>query len=120
VTHAFAVALGGALGAVARYGVGAAVGGRSFPWATLVINVAGSFALGVVLAGAATRWPPAVASAATVGFLGAFTTFSTFSFEATQLLRDGRPAAAGTYVAISVVLGLLASAGGYAVGLRVR
>jgi CrcB protein len=111
--NAFAVALGGALGALARYGVANAIGARSFPWATLVINVAGSFVLGLVLAGAAGRWPAAVSFFVTVGFLGAFTTFSTFSFEAVQLVRDGRAAAAGAYVAASVVLGLLASAAGY-------
>lgn len=111
--NALAVAVGGALGALARYGVASAIGGRSFPWATLAINVAGSFALGVVLAGAAGRWPAAVSFFVTVGFLGAFTTFSTFSFEATELLREGRAATAGTYVAASVVLGLLASVAGY-------
>ena len=116
--NALAVGLGGALGALARYGVANAIGARAFPWAPLAINVIGSFALGLVLAGAAGRWSPAVGFAVTVGFLGAFTTFSTFSFEATQLLRDGRPGAAGAYVGASVVLGLLASVAGYLAGLR--
>ena len=116
--NALAVALGGALGALARYGVANAIGTRAFPWATLTINVVGSFALGLVLAGAVGRWPAAVSFAVTVGLLGAFTTFSTFSFEATELLREGRAAAAGAYVAASVVLGLLASAAGYLAGLR--
>jgi CrcB protein len=118
VPAALAVAVGGALGALARYGLASAIGSRSFPWATLVINVAGSFALGAVLAGAAGRWPAAASFFVTVGFLGAFTTFSTFSFEATELLREGRAAAAGAYVAASVVLGLLASVAGYLAGLR--
>lgn len=111
--NVLAVAVGGALGALARYGVATAIGTRSFPWATLIINVAGSFALGAVLAGAAGRWPAAVSFFVTVGFLGAFTTFSTFSFEATALIRDGRVVAAGAYVMASVVLGLLASVAGY-------
>lgn len=114
--HAIAVALGGAHGALARYGVANVLGTRSFPWATLVINVAGPMALGGVLAGPAGRWPAAVALFVPVGCLAAFTTFSTFSFEATDLLREGRAAAAGAYVAAPVMLGLLASFSGYVAG----
>ena len=105
------VCFAGALGALARYGVGLAVGSRSFPWSTLAINLAGSFLLGAVVG--ADRFSPDVRVAVTVGFLGAFTTFSTFAFEATNMVRDGRAPAALAYVAASVVVGLTAAAGGY-------
>lgn len=115
--RAAAVAVAGALGALSRYWIGSVVGLRSFPWATLGVNVTGSFLLGVVLAGpGAGRWSTTATTVVAVGFLGAFTTFSTFSFETTALLRDGRTVAAATYVAASVGIALLASAGGYLVG----
>lgn len=113
---ALLVAAAGALGALARYGVGVGLGGRAFPWATLTVNVVGSVALGYVLAGAAARWEPAVVAAVTVGFLGAFTTFSTFSAETMALLRDGRSAVALLYVGASLALGLGGCAVGYLVG----
>jgi CrcB protein len=115
--RAAAVGAAGALGAVSRYWIGLAIGTRAFPWATLSINVAGSFALGVVLAGPAlTRWSTTMTTAVAVGFLGAFTTFSTFAFETTVMMRENRTAASATYVAASVALGLAASAGGYLLG----
>ena len=111
------IAVAGAAGALARYGIGQAVGPRSFPWATLAINVVGACALGFVLAGPiAARWPTDITAAIAVGFLGAFTTFSTFAYEATTLLRDDRPVAAFAYVASSLVIGLAASALGYVLG----
>ena len=108
------VCFAGALGALARYGVSLAVGARSFPWSTLAINVVGSFLLGLVLG--ADRLAPDLRLAVTVGFLGAFTPFSTFAFEATDLIRNGRAPTALAYVAASVVIGLVAAATGYAVG----
>lgn len=111
------IAVAGALGALSRYGLGQAVGPRPFPWTTLGINVVGSFLLGVVLAGPiAASWSSDVATAMSVGFLGAFTTYSTFAFETTALLRDDRAGAAFAYVAASLVVGLAASALGYVVG----
>ena len=111
--------MGGALGAVTRYWVGAAIGVRAFPWATLAINVVGSFLLGFVLGGpGVTRWSATVTTAVAVGFLGAFTTFSTFSFETVALLRSGRDAAALAYVAASILLGVLAAWIGYRTGQR--
>lgn len=108
------VGAAGALGALARYWVATAIGTRSFPWATLAINVVGSLLLGLVLGGpAVTRWSPTATTAVTVGFLGAFTTFSTFAFEATSLIRDDRPGAAAAYVTASLVLGLAASTAGF-------
>lgn len=108
------VALAGSLGAVVRYWIGTSIGVRSFPWATLGINVVGSFLLGLLLAGpGATRWSATTTTAMAVGFLGAFTTFSTFAFEATELIRTDRAAAALAYVCSSLVLGLAASALGF-------
>ena len=110
------VGAAGALGALVRYWIGSAVGVRAFPWATLGINVLGSFLLGVVLGGPGTdRWSATATTAVAVGFLGAFTTFSTFAFEATALVRDDRAAAALAYVASSLALGLAASALGFVV-----
>lgn len=114
--RALFVAGAGALGALARYWIGLAVGVRSFPWATLGINVAGSFALGYVVAGPGPRWSKPVEAAVAVGFLGAFTTFSTFTYETTTLARADRATAAAVYVGASLGLGLLASALGYVVG----
>ncbi len=85
------IALGGALGALARYGVGTWVQGRlhssTFPWGTFVINASGSLILGFVATLLAARflnhpgWRPFV----TIGFVGAYTTFSTFEYETAQL-----------------------------------
>jgi CrcB protein len=117
VVRAALVGLAGALGAMTRYGIGLAVGVRPFPWATLGVNVVGSFLLGAVLAGpGAGRWSTTTTTFVAVGFLGAFTTFSTFSHETTTMLRAGRTASAAAYVAASLATTLVASACGYAVG----
>ena len=110
------VAVAGALGALSRYGIGQAVGTMTFPWATLGINVVGCAALGFVLGGPGRDWSPDVTTAIAAGFLGAFTTFSTFGFETTALVRDGRAAAAALYVVASVGLGLAAAALGWVAG----
>lgn len=112
------VALGGALGALARYGISGWVYdrmGENFPWGTLVVNLVGCLALGLVI-----RWLQVVAVAPevrpflTIGLLGAFTTFSTFSFETVALLQEGQWLRAGLYVGGSVVLGLIAMVAGMA------
>ena len=114
------VALGGALGALARYGISGSVYdrmGEGFPWGTLVVNVVGCLALGLVL-----RWlqvaavAPEVRPFLTIGLLGAFTTFSTFSFETVALLQEGQWLRAGLYVGGSVLLGLAAMIAGMALG----
>jgi len=108
----FVVAVGGALGAVSRYlatGWIQTLSGDFFPWGTLVVNVLGSLVLGFGLV-----WLQAsVASAearqfVAIGFLGSFTTFSTFSYETVAMLRDGEWWRAGGYVAASVAVGLMA------------
>ena len=104
MTSVLQVALGGALGASARYLSGVAVlrlAGPGFPWATLMVNVVGSFAMGVALVAMAhggNRFAPFVMT----GFLGGFTTFSAFSLEAFTLYERGELAAAGLYVGLSV------------------
>ena len=111
------VVLAGATGTAARYGIGLAVGPREFPWATLGINVAGSFLIGLVLTmGALGRLSPQTTTALAVGFLGAFTTFSTFSWETLVLGRANQVALAVLYVLLSVLLGWLAAALGYRLG----
>ena len=107
-----AVSIGGALGASARYGMTQliTVPPDSFPWATFWTNVSGSFALGVVLAIVLERFPPsryARAFAAT-GFLGAYTTYSTFAVETDLLVKNGHTGIAAAYVFASFVVGFAA------------
>ncbi|HMA14937.1 MAG: fluoride efflux transporter CrcB [Bacteroidota bacterium] len=104
-----AVALGGACGAVARYFVVSQIGhwaGTGFPFGTLAVNVAGSFAMGLIVELSALAWLPSPELRAflTVGFLGAFTTFSAFSLDAALLYERGELLPAAAYVAGSVVL----------------
>ncbi len=108
------IAAGGALGALARYGVGLQarrLWGDAFPWGTLAVNLLGCLALGALLEVARTGAPGAHVSRGVqvflaVGFLGAFTTFSTFGVESVGLFMAGRPGPALTYVLASVGLGL--------------
>lgn len=116
VTRIGLIAVLGAAGALARLGVSNAVDARSFPVATLLINVTGSFALGLLVAWGATKLSRDVGSAVGIGFLGAYTTFSTFSVEATLLADDGRVPVAALYVAASVGLGIAAAVLGVALG----
>ncbi len=116
-----AVALGGALGAVARYQLSLWVHARwptAFPTGTLVVNLVGCLALGV-LAGAVdgrAAMSPAARLFLGVGLLGAFTTFSTFELETLLALERGHAGVAVTYVAVSVLVGLAAVWMGVRVG----
>jgi len=106
-----AVAAGGALGSVARYlmGVGAArVLGLAFPWGTLIINVLGSFLIGVLVELFALKWdlPQEGRVFLTVGICGGFTTFSTFSLDAWVLMERGAWGLAAAYIFSSVVLSI--------------
>jgi CrcB protein len=115
-----AVAAGGALGAPARYGIALAVEVTpgTFPWGTFWINVSGSFALGVVLAVLLARFPADrfVRPFLATGFLGAYTTYSTFAVETDLLVRNGHTGVAVAYVAASVVAGFAAAGAGIGVG----
>ncbi len=84
------VGIAGALGALARVGLSLALGPQRWPWVTLGINVVGSFLLGAVVTMAANRIPTEYRFAVTGGFLGAFTTFSTFAYEGVGMIREGR------------------------------
>lgn len=110
------VAAGGALGAVARYGLSGwvqSLSGGTFPWGTLVVNVLGCFLLGFVFRVLQlSALSPAIRGAVTIGFLGAFTTFSTFGLETVGLLQDGRWARAAAYAGGSVAIGVVAVVAG--------
>ncbi len=107
-----AIALGGALGGPARYGVAQLihVAPGSFPWATFWTNISGSFALGAILGLVLKRFPPSryLRALVATGFLGAYTTYSTFAVETDVLLKDGHVAVALAYAGASLVVGLLA------------
>jgi fluoride exporter len=107
----FAVAIGGAIGSVARYlvGIGSTkLFGLAFPWGTLIINVAGSFLIGVFAESFALRWdlPQAGRVFLTVGICGGFTTFSTFSLDSYLLMERGDMWLAAAYVIGSVILSI--------------
>ena len=109
------VALGGALGAVARYLTGLAalrLIGAGFPWGTLAVNVAGSFAMGLLAVTLAHWGQTRLSPLLMTGFLGGFTTFSAFSLDALTLWERGDVLAAAAYVAASVILSLAALAAG--------
>lgn len=113
LTKYMAVAAGGALGAVLRYYLGGTALARTaapFPTATFVINVTGSFVLGLFLTLATERFnvSPHLRLAVAVGFVGAYTTFSTFEYETAKLLEDGDVTRALVYVLLSFAAGLLA------------
>jgi CrcB protein len=107
-----AIALGGALGAPARYGVAQLihVAPNTFPWATFWTNISGSAALGLILTLLLERFPtrqflrPFVAT----GFLGAYTTYSTFAVETDLLVKNGHAALALAYAGASLAAGFLA------------
>lgn len=111
------VALGGAAGSVARYGVGVAAVrwlGAGFPLATLTVNVIGGLAMGLLAARAGAE-NESLRLALGVGFLGGFTTFSAFSLETVRLMQH-QPGLAGLYIAASVALSIGACWAGLTLG----
>jgi fluoride exporter len=106
------IAVGGALGSLARWGVGALIpwDGQGFPWATFVENVSGALALGVLMVLLLDVWPPRryVRPFVGVGLLGGYTTFSTYMLEARDLLASDQVPLALAYLGGSLVAGLLA------------
>lgn len=116
-----AVAVFGAFGALARYGLDLGVSRlwpARFPVGTFAINVLGSFAIGVLFAVLEAHPPQAtwIRAGLGAGFLGAFTTFSTFSLQTLLLVESGATALAGLYAGASVLAGLLAAWGGLTLG----
>ncbi|PKP74864.1 MAG: fluoride efflux transporter CrcB [Alphaproteobacteria bacterium HGW-Alphaproteobacteria-6] len=111
------VALGGALGASARYMTNVAamrLVGPGFPWATVAVNVAGSFLMGALVVTLAHKDATRMAPFLMTGVLGGFTTFSAFSLDALTLWERGQAGLAATYVLGSVTLSLAAIVAGMA------
>ena len=115
------IALAGAVGTLARYGLGGFVQnqtGKIFPWGTVVVNLLGCLAFGIVWASLEERRPISdeTRTIILVGFMGAFTTFSTFIFETKGLLGDGEWLPAIGYFTLHNVGGLIALVAGLAIG----
>ncbi|MGB8770686.1 MAG: fluoride efflux transporter CrcB [Candidatus Korobacteraceae bacterium] len=114
------VGIGGFLGAIARYALGTYIGGRygvRFPLGTFIINVSGSFLIGLIL----TLLARTTASAywrylIPIGFIGAYTTFSTFEYETLRAIQDGQVMTGLLNVALSLVVGFIAVWAGASIG----
>ena len=108
-----AVGAGGALGAPLRYELSRAfpVAAGQVPWITFAVNISGAFVLGVLLTFVLERWPPTryVRPFLAIGFLGAYTTFSTFAVESDLLVKDGHVGIAALYTGLSLVAGTVAA-----------
>jgi CrcB protein len=118
-----ALTIGGSLGVNARYWLGAWMSrwtSPQFPWATFTINISGSFAIGF-LTMLLARWlpHPTLRQAVVVGFLGGYTTFSSYSYETLTLAERGELIRAAGYAVGSVVLGLVAVVSGVVLGRAV-
>ena len=113
------VAIGGMLGVLARFGLSRmTLHHESLLWVTVGVNVTGSFLLGLL---AAEPWfSRDVREAIGVGFLGGFTTFSTFSVQIVLDVQAGEPGRAGVYLLASVVGGIAAATAGFALGRALR
>ncbi len=111
----FLVGLGGGIGSMLRYGATLLISPRYFPYATLAVNITGSFIIGVVFAMSIkdevflNNWKLFLAT----GFCGGFTTFSAFSIENLGLLQHGKYGLAFTYIISSIVFGIMATFWGY-------
>ncbi|MCE2405716.1 MAG: CrcB family protein [Dehalococcoidia bacterium] len=123
MTYFLLVALGGAAGAMARYGVDRVVFAHlaSALVATAIVNVSGSFALGLLAGflGPRSGWPDQVTMLVAVGFLGSYTTFSTLSLATVTLLEEGNVSGAAVNLTATVVLGLAAAFAGLLLGRAV-
>jgi len=111
------VGIAGAAGAVARYAISSPFHADALPWATVGINVAGSLLLGILVA--SHTFGEDFRTVVGVGFLGGFTTFSTFTVQAFLDVEAGEPGRAFAYVGASLVLGFAAAAGGYYLGREI-
>jgi CrcB protein len=113
-----AVALGGGIGATARYGIAVAFP-AALPWSTIAVNTLGCAAIGVLMVLTESRAHPLTRPFLGTGFLGGFTTFSTYALDAHDLLTT-RPALAALYFALTPLLALLAVWAGAAGARRLR
>ena len=107
------VGVGGFMGAVARFWLGGYIGqrmGTKFPYGTFVINCSGSFIIGLIVTLLAERshWNPNLRYLIPIGFVGAYTTFSTFEFETLRAFQDGQILIAALNVTLSVLIGFIA------------
>ena len=113
-----ALACGGVFGALSRYAISLALPTKTgqFPWGTFLINLSGSLVLGFLLVLLLEQFPRGRLARPVIGtgFLGAYTTFSTFMVETVLLIRDGHPGDAVAYLTSSTVLGLVAAWAGIA------
>jgi CrcB protein len=119
----FLIALFGAIGTLARYGVHSLVQakmGSAFPYGTLLINLSGCFFLGLIAQLTLNRviLSPELRLAIAVGFFGGYTTFSTFGWESAKLLQSGEWLRVTTYVTTSVVFGILLTIAGMRIANR--
>src|SRR6266567_8099097 len=108
----FAVGVGGGLGALARYYIAGAIQSAAtvFPWGIFIVNISGGFLMGLVVEASALKLnlPPDLRAFLTVGILGGYTTFSTFSLDSALLIERGAWASAAAYMAGSAVLSVAA------------
>jgi CrcB protein len=121
------IAIGGALGSVARYGASLGIArmfGETFPWGTLLVNVTGSFAIGLfsTMTGTEGRMmvSPEWRQFFMVGVCGGYTTFSSFSLQTLNLMRDGQWLYAGANVVFSVVLCLAGAWAGHMMAMQLN
>jgi CrcB protein len=120
VIGAFAVAVGGACGALLRYYAGLWLNRAEFPYGTLAVNLVGSFLIGfLVLYALRQKWPDPAYLFAVTGVLGGFTTFSAFSFENLEMVQDGKLGLAFGYALGTVVLGLALAWCGFALAQKI-
>lgn len=126
-TTALVVALGSALGGLARVGATVVVGrvaGEALPWGTLSVNLSGSFLIGLVaaLGPPEGRWlaHPLTREFFLLGLFGGFTTFSSFSLQTVNLLRDGAVLKAAVYVGLSAALCVLAAWAGHQLAVALQ
>ena len=127
IVEYFWIAVGSALGGMGRYfcsGVAARLIGETFPWGTLIVNVAGSFIIGFFATLTGPDGRLFVGSAARqfvlVGFCGGYTTFSSFSLQTLNLMQDGEWAYAGVNITVSLLLCLAAVWAGYALAVSLN
>ncbi|MEO6253877.1 MAG: fluoride efflux transporter CrcB [Ferruginibacter sp.] len=115
IKNLLVVGLGGGIGSMLRYAAGLLISSKYFPYATLAVNIIGSFIIGIVFAmsikeeGLSAPWKLFLAT----GICGGFTTFSAFSLENMELLQNGKAGMAIIYIMLSILLGIIAAFLGY-------